>query len=146
MAPRSLIYALHDEGEVAQNIAAELFSIQDSVPEYAVTSKGVLGELFGISSNLQDLWEMLESRMVDQLSPGLLSDLKLVLPTLSHTLRDVGRVLEQPNIYHESESENNVRVWRTLDAHFSVPSGMSLLARLGMYRGFLVEIAHVLAG
>jgi hypothetical protein len=146
MAPRSLVRALHEEGEVAQNIAAELFSIQNSVPEYAVTSRGVLGELFGISSALQDLKEVLDSRFVERLSQRLLNDLDIVLPTLTHTLQEINDVLDQPSISHRSEIECHVRIWRTLEFRFGTPSGMSLLAVLGMYRGFLVEIAHVLAG
>lgn len=144
-------YRLLEYAKDANDVAAGLQIFLEEIPQYAKDITGNMAELFAISNALHVLHEGLELSRFGRYVGEIVADLDIVIPSLGHTLYDVRHMFgkskrssrQHPGAFPGTPQYNII--WDDMCVDLK-EQGVTLPARLEMYRNFLQGLYDILRG
>lgn len=144
-------WRLLDYAKEAEDTAAGLHVFLSEVPQYGKDITGQIAELFAISNALRTLNEALELSRYGRWQGRILRDLEIALPSLGHTLDDVGEMFSKSKRQSKQHpgafpgTPQYTVIWEDALADFK-KEGLTLPMRLEYYRTFLQRLHDILKG
>jgi hypothetical protein len=143
-------WRLLDYAKEAEDTASGLHIFLSEIPQYSKDITGDIAELFAISNALHVLHEDLELSRFGRYSGRILRDLEICLPSLSYTLENVRSMFSKSKNRRQAPgafpgTPPYADIWEDSCADLKA-QGLSLPARLEMYRTYLQGMQDILKG
>jgi hypothetical protein len=143
-------WRLLDYAKEAEDTASGLHIFLSEIPQYSKDITGNIAELFAISNALHVLHEDIESSLFGRHSGRLLRDLETCLPSLGYTLDNIRSMFSKSKNRRQAPgafpgTPPYAEIWEDSCADLK-NQGISLPARLGMYRTYLQGMQDILKG
>ncbi|KAF1995536.1 hypothetical protein P154DRAFT_343151 [Amniculicola lignicola CBS 123094] len=135
-------WQLLDYAKQAEDAAFGLHQFLADVPRHHKDIVGDIAGLYATSKALRTLYEELDVSRYGRFSGRIADHMKIALPSLDHTFKQIHRVVKSRDT---KSPYNNEDIWEEACAVFGL-QGISLSARLELYQTYLQILCKVLTG
>jgi hypothetical protein len=130
----------------AEEVGSRLHNFAGYVEDCSADITGVISELYGTSTSLRTLCDVLRDPRFYVGHQQAEFDIRLGYESLTVTLNDLRNMFERLSITRRPTNASYRRVWREICSKFRDEDGGPLVVRLELYHMFFLEIAFKVEG